>query len=170
MGKIFTITDDIRNIASKAIDDLIDQLGKRCRLVYPPTYTLCPNCIFDSIGNKSSNHYKHGGPVSFDSGICPMCNGVGREATFPTEIINLLCAWTPKEWFILPENLRIPDGDLQTKGYLADLPKIKRCVEMVMEVANEAYGHWRFKLAGDPIEPGNIVQGRYCVCLWKRIS
>lgn len=170
MGKIFTITPGIRQIASDAIDDLINQLGKPCRLVYPPIYTACPNCVFDPIGNKSSNRYKHGGPVPFQFGNCPMCNGAGREATFPTEVVTLLCAWTPKQWFILPENLRMPDGDLQTKGYISDLPKIKRAVEMDMEISQEAYGHWRFKLASDPIDAGNIIQGRYCVCLWKRIS
>ena len=63
MGKIFTLSDDIKSVVTDALDDLITELGKDCRLVYPPRFVPCGNCIYDPIAGKSSNHWKSGGPI-----------------------------------------------------------------------------------------------------------
>ncbi len=76
MAKLFTITDDIRAIGSNAIDDLIDQLGKDCRLVYPPTLVPCSDCAADPIGDKPANAWVTGGAFSPPDGtVCAMCGG-----------------------------------------------------------------------------------------------
>ena len=92
MAKIFTITDDIRQIAADAIDDLIDQLGKTCRLVYPPTFSSC-SCS-DTIGKKGPHVWGHGGygPRGGNTG-CSLCGGSGQIATEETEEVTLLCNW-----------------------------------------------------------------------------
>ena len=91
MGKLFTLSDDVKKIAQDAIDDLIDQLGKDCLLVYPPLPSACVNCVIDPIGNKSSNHWTSGGPMPFPNGsICPLCDGRGyhfSEITIPIKLL-----------------------------------------------------------------------------------
>lgn len=169
MGKIFTITNDIRQIASDAIDDLINQLGKPCRLYYPPKIVNCPNCTPDTIGHKSLTIYKSGGPVPFSFGACPICQGSQQQRfDVQTEIVTLLCAISPKDWFIKMPNIRVPDGMMQTKGYLRDAPKIQRCENMVVETQIEGYKRMIWQLQSDIFDVGNIIQGRYFVALWRR--
>jgi RNA polymerase subunit RPABC4/transcription elongation factor Spt4 len=169
MGKIFTLTDDIKQIASDAIDDLIDQLGKDCRLIYPDKVSDCPNCIFNPVTQKSSNKYQSGGPFPFQDGtICPVCHGNGRLQSEQTETIKMLCSWNPRQWIILPGNINVPNSMVQTKGYLTDLPKVLRSRKMVLQIPIEPYNKYQFELQGEPIDQGNIIQGRYFIAVWKR--
>lgn len=169
MGKIFTLTNDIKQIASDAIDDLIDQLGKQCRLVYSGIKTDCPNCIFDPQSKKSTGIYKAGGPRPFPNRtICPVCRGAGQIDTTSTEVVTLLCNWNPRDFYIFPINIEQPHSMVQTKGYIKDLPKILRARKMVLEIPIEPYTRYTFDLISEPIDPGNIIQGRYFVAIWKR--
>jgi hypothetical protein len=169
MGKIFTITPKIRQIAQDAIDDLIDQLGKECRLLYPAVTIDCPNCIFDPTTNRSSGRYKTGGPRPFPANtICPICRGAGRLPSENSEIVRMLCTWNPKEFTILPGNIQIPNSYVQTKGYMRDVPKILRSKKMVIQLPIEGNIRATFDLVGNPVDPGNIIQGRYFVALWRQ--
>lgn len=170
MARIFEITSDIVNTMRDAVDDMIDQFGKQCRLVYPPAFSACVNCVYDPIGQKSSNRYLHGGPIPFDVGNCPMCNGNGQRADTVTENITMILYWNPKDWVKVAPNVRLPDGALQTKGYATDIPKIKRCIEMVAQVPMEGYMHMRYRLLGEPFDPYNIVPNRYFVANWERYA
>jgi hypothetical protein len=167
MAKIFELTQDIKDIAQNAIDDLIDQLGKTCKLVYPQITTPCPNCIYDPSKQKSSNFYKAGGPIPFSSGICPYCGGKGNLATRATEDVVFLCQWNPRHWFI--SAVRVPDGFVQVKGYQTILSKVVRAEYIEMQTPLSGSQYFRYKLDSEPIDQGNIIQGRYFVALLKRI-
>lgn len=171
MGKIFTLTADIKAIASDAIDDLIDQLGKQCRLIYSAVKTDCPNCLLDVQSNKSTGLYKSGGPRPFPArGICPVCRGAGKIDSTSTDSVTMLCTWNPRDFYKYVGNVELPHSFVQTKGYMKDLPKILRARRMVLEVPIEPYIRYTFELSGEPIDPGNIIQGRYFLALWKRMG
>jgi hypothetical protein len=171
MGKIFTITDDIKAIASNAIDDIIDQLGKDCQLIYPSIQADCPNCVFDPTTNRSSGIFKTGGPRPFQRGtICPVCRGNGKLDNQATETIRMLCQWNPKQFMLAAGNIQIPNSIVETKGYLTDLPKILASRKMILQVPIEPYMRYTFELWGEPIDRGNIIQNRYFYALWKRVG
>lgn len=171
MGKLFTITNKIRQIASDGIDDLIDQLGKDCLLIYPALKDDCPNCIYDSSTGRSSGRYKSGGPRPFPTGtICPVCRGSGTIESTITDTVKLLCQWNPKQFTMLAGNIERPNSVVQTKGYMTDLPKIVRARRMIIEIPVEPYIKATFELIGNPIDPGNIIQGRYFIALWKQLT
>ena len=172
MPKIFNISADIKKIAQDAIDDLIDQLGKDCELVYPPIPETCVNCELDPIGNKSSNHWTNGGPMPFPNGsICPMCNGEGLHFKEITRSIKLLIANSPSEWFVkMPAGLQVPAGTIQTKGYIKDLPDVLKTRKLIVQLSLEPMVRFTYELAGEPIDQGNIVQNRYWVAVWNRIG
>jgi len=54
LAQLFEVSDDIKAIAQAGIDDLIDQLGKDCRLIYPSKMDDCINCVLvqDPIGKN----------------------------------------------------------------------------------------------------------------------
>lgn len=172
MPKIFTISSDIKQIAQNAIDDLIDQLGKDCLLVYPPLPESCVNCIIDPIGNKSSNHWTNGGPMPFPNGsICPLCNGSGYHFEETTKPIKLLISNDPSQWFVkMPAGLQVPGGTIQTKGYVSDLPDVLQARKIIVQVSLEPMIRFTYELAGEPIDQGNIIQNRYWVAMWNRVG
>lgn len=169
MPPLFTLTTEIISIAQQAVTDLINNLGKDCTLYYPSRSSPCPNCL-PGPGNRPTVRWRTGGPIPFQDGsLCPMCNGKNQLFEDQSEKITMLCAWTPKEWFLKPSsNVRIPDNQIQTKGFIGDLPKVARADSMVVESAIGAYKHYRFKLASEPIDPSNIVQVKFFVATWER--
>lgn len=172
MAKLFSLSAEIKQIAKDAIDDLIDQLGKDCLLVYPSVPEKCVNCIADFVGNKSSNHWTSGGPIPFPNGsICPMCDGEGFHFKEITKPIKLLISNNPSQWFIkVPSNVVIPDGSIQTKGYVRDLPNVLQSRKMVMQISIEPIIRFTYNLSGEPIDQGNIVQNEYWVATWNRVG
>jgi hypothetical protein len=171
MGSIFTLTSGIKAVIQQALDDLITELGKPCKLVYPPRFVSCTNCVFDAIGQKSSNHWRNGGPMQFADGMsCPMCNGVGRIAQEVSEPIKLLCEWKPGNFVVPVPNLQLyaPNSLLQTKGYMSDLPKLMRADRLVYQTAIGGLLNQTFQLLGEPGDKSNIIQNRYCVATWQR--
>jgi hypothetical protein len=171
MGTLFSL-GAVKPTVRQALDDLITELGKACRLVYPPRWVPCGDCIFDAVGNKSSNIWRTGGPVPFGAGTtCPLCNGAGKSSQEVSEVVTMLCAWDPRDFYVpVPRlDLRVPNGFIQTKGYLTDAPKMSRADHAIFELPLENSLRQTFKLAGEPVDVSNIIQGRYCVATWKRV-
>ena len=170
MAKIFEITNDIKKIASDAIDDLIDQLGKACILYYPPTWEAC-SCS-DPIGKKGSNIWSTGGPSPISGPInCGLCNSTGRKAIHATETVQFLCNWNINAFQTIKGvdiRLRQSGSIVQTKGYITDLPKILRCEFALFQVPMLGNISYKFKLASEPSDTNNIVQNRYFQCIWMR--
>lgn len=162
MGNVFTLTPDIKAIATGAIDDLITQLGKDCLLVYPPSWTPCVNC-------GAGNRWVTGGPAPFpDGAVCPVCDGSGQRADEVTATVRMLVAVGPAQFFKkLPVGVQVPDGLIQTKGFVADLPKVLQAREMVLQPGTLPV-KLRYVLAGEPVDAGSIIQNRYFVCEWRR--
>jgi hypothetical protein len=174
------ITAAIRQTAEAALDSLMAPaeaggLGKHCTLAFPPVRVRCPNCGWDNANRRSNSRYKSGGPQPFPvGGLCPVCNGKGSIDTPVTQDIVLLCNWNPKEWVRLPNfdpsnvNIQIPGGMLQTKGFLADVPRILQSRKLLVETAIQGIVNYTYELDGEPVDSGNIIQGRYFYAMWKR--
>jgi hypothetical protein len=175
------ISDAIRATAAAALDSLQAPqeeggLGKHCRLVFEPRQTKCPNCGWDTQNKTSNNKYKPGGPQPFPNGtICPVCMGKGVLVTPVTKDVVFLCNWNVKTWIALPNldggiNLQIPFGAVQTKGFTKDVNDVLASRRMIMDTPVEGIRQYIYELHGEPIFPGNIIQGRYFFAIWKRIG
>lgn len=150
-------------------------LGKHCRLIFEPKKNKCPNCGWDAANKRSNNHYRPGGPQPFpDGSLCPVCMGKGVIETEVSQTIVMLCNWNAKSWLSMPGidlsnvNLQLPGGAVQTKGFVRDMERVLQSRKMVIDTPNEGLRRYLFTLEGEPITPGNIIQGRYFIALWKR--
>lgn len=162
--------DGIRDIAEEGFDDILDQLGKNCKLVYPGRAIECTNCYFDPIGKKSSNKWKSGGPMPFHAAACPMCNGEGRKISENSEIIVMTINWNMGPFSVTAPNIRIPMGHvINTRTYITNFPKIVKADEMLI-VGVDALRHFRWKLDGEPADTFQLVSEKYCISNWKRIG
>ena len=167
MGVIFTLTPDIKALTQQIFDDVITELSKPCRLVYPPKMVSCSNCN----GLSSSGRWKTGGPMPFSVGLCPLCNGRNKIAEEVFESINFLCQFEKKNFYYPVDevDIRTPLNYIQIKGYLKDVPKIKRVDHIIIETPIEGIIQWRGKLFDEPMDRSNIIQGRYFTCTLKRV-
>ena len=169
------LDDEIRLTAQNAIEAMVEDLGKECVLYYPPEWVVCSNCVYDPIGKKSASIYLHGGPIPFQNGgICPVCGGSGgfkadqRTETIKgkIQVLNFTNSRTLGVDF-----LRMPAGSIYMKTYIWNIPKIINAEKMSINPSVVgAYGRFEYKLYGQPVDKGNIVQGRYCVSIWERIG
>ena len=172
MGTVFTLDAGTKAVIQDALDDLITELGKSCKIVYPARWVSCQNCQIDIIGNKSSNHWKTGGPLPFANGtICPLCTGVGKRAEDTYDTVTLLCNWEPKKFWQPVPNLNIGKGNgfLQTKGFISDMPKILKADHLIFQVPMEPYLSNKYKRISEPGDKSNIIQNRYFICTWEQI-
>lgn len=174
MGNIINLDADTRATMQGAFDDLIGIAGKPCLIVYPPRWNLCGNCIFDPMKQLSSNRWKTGGPMPFPAGApCPLCSGKGRRADEVSETITMICTWVPKPWYNKGpqvDELRIPYGLLQTKGFLTDLPRIQKCDHLQVELPIQGVLVANYKLVAQPGDLHHFIQGRYCVAKWEMMG
>lgn len=176
------ISADIRATAAAALDSLMAPqenggLGKHCKLLFDPKRTKCPNCYWDQQNQRSANHYRPGGPQPFpDGSLCPVCLGKGVIEQEVSQDIVMLCNFNPRTWLVLPGldpstiNLQIPGGAVQTKGWMTDMEKVLQSRRMILDFPNQGIHRYLYELAGEPVSPGNIVQGKYFVALWRRTA
>lgn len=151
-----------RNTIAIAISDVINILGKDCKLYYPPKYIECVNCV--------NGHWKTGGPMYFTMGVCPLCGGAPPPKTVETtQTVKMTLDWNPQKYFKLFPNIDIrdPKNIILSRGYIADMPKVAQADYMVI-AQMEAYKHFKFKLVGEPIDPHSIAQGQFFVAFWER--
>lgn len=170
MGELFNLDDSIRQKMTAGFNDLLDFLGRDCTLYYPPIQEQCNNCIYDPIGNKSSNRWLHGGPMPFDHGVCPICGGLGTRAISQTEVVKMQFNFNATQWKKMPiPQLEIVDGLVLSKGRLVDYPKIRNCIYMDAALDIGGLVTLRYQLYGEPLDVYSICQGVYFVTFWKRV-
>lgn len=171
---LFELDDETLATVENGIDTLINQLGKDCQIIYEPQKQVCPNCIFDPNANRSTNVYNGVGPKPFQSGKCPVCKGVGflPGSGVMTDVVRFLIDWQPKPWnFVDPNlNVKVPQGLVQTKGFVADMPKVMQAKYIIIDYKNTGLTNNRFILWGEPTIQGNIVKSRYFVARWQRFG
>jgi hypothetical protein len=172
MAYLFSIDQEIRTVAEQAITDLIDQLGKTCLLVYPPTWEPCANCLYDEIGQKSSNHWRTGGPLPFPNGsVCPSCNGQGLHAREITKSIKLLVSTVPARFLQnMPTRYQVPDGVITTKGMMADLADVLQTRKIIVQSDLSNALRLTYEMYGEPVDTNNIAQGKFWTATWTRIG
>ena len=120
-------------------------------LVYPEKREACPNCYMDTMGtrNRSVSSYK---------------------AVETTEDITLRIYWNKKYWVDIGIPLDIPDGSIQTIGYMTDLPKINKAKYLIPKYDGiEAYDDMKYERMGMSY-PQGFKQNttKYIVTFWSR--
>ncbi len=164
------ITQYMKDTHQQMIEALLEDeaLTVRCVCTHGGTkYTLCPNCIYDGVGGKSTNKYKAGGPVVFANGLCPVCNGAGKKTEITTSEIYLMPIWDSKKWILSNPNLKTADIACQTMSKMSTFDELKRLSKIVIDADNSGYSLREFTRFSDP-EPLGFGRGSFILTNWKR--
>jgi hypothetical protein len=158
-----SIPDSLFEKYNEGIDLTIDKFGVNCRLVNMQK-------IQETVYNPNNNvpdrnsinaHRVRGGDYERSNVI------IKEVETYTT--IKLKVYWDPKNWVGVGGNLNIPDGSIQTVGFLSDLPKILQAKALIVHDNIKDYKELRFERVGEHI-PMGFKQNRYFACMWKRTS
>ena len=162
------IPDEVFTKYKEFGDAMINQLGINCKVVYPPKRENCVNCVYDPIGKKSANRYRHGGPKPFNFGRCPMCGGNGFKEVESEEVVKLRVYYDYRD-FVKVDGVSInaPGERVQIIGYLTDMHKVRRANEIIINSDKGGYGTWRFVKGSEPA-PWGLKKDRYFVAFLER--
>ena len=161
-----TIPDGFFDQYYEAVNFFIDSeyIGRECTIIYPPKRTACVNCI-KPVGTSTTSVYRHGGPAPFNFGGCPLCGGNGYKEVEFTDTIRLRIYWNRKDWIKVASNIVVADADVMVIGYMSDLPKFNRAIEVLLASSqNEA--EYRAVVTGKP-SPWGFGRDTYFVAFLR---
>ena len=144
------------------IDSTFNIFGVMCKLV---SLDKVEEIVYDpdnNIPEKNSinAHRIHNGDYERSHKII-------KEVETLTDI-KLKVYWDQKNWVGVGGNIVIPDGSIQTIGFMTDLPKVLQAKALIVHDTIKDYKELRFERVGEFI-PMGLRQNRYFGCMWKRI-
>lgn len=149
------------------MDEMLDDWSKPCKIWYHPIPVDCDACI-NMVTNQLGITGLHGGPMG---NLCPFCGGIGKKEKEVTDTINLEIDYTNKfnrnNWNNI-ETIKRPYEIINVKGYLVDLPKLQKSIEIQINIPAFPHTEGRYVLMGDADSSFAIVQERYFLATLKR--
>lgn len=104
----------------------------------------CSNCI-----PGHPNKYNGTGPISFNFGPCPVCNGKNYLDITTTEKIRLRLYDFKNREYTKEGNVAIDKFRQYVIGKIEDYTKLKQA-EYFLFFSNTGYGDWKFTLDSEP--------------------
>ena len=167
------IDDSFKSVFNNAISAILedDALTISCTLEYGITkYENCANCLYDPIGQKSSNRFQNGGPVPFPfGGICPLCNGNGKKPVTASENVNLAVIFEPRQFLEIEAPVNTADGYIQTLAKKDLTPKLQRAKEIIVATDVSGFFTHRYQRISEPL-PIWLGNNEFILCTWRRLG
>jgi len=167
------INNEFKSIFNNAISALLEDgaLTVTCTLEYGITkYENCANCLYDPIGQKSSNRFQNGGPVPFPFGsVCPLCNGNGKKPITSSEDVNLAVIFEPKQFLEITTPVNTADGYIQTLAKKDMTPKLQRAKEIIVSTDVSNFFSHRYQRVSEPL-PIGLGNNEFVLCMWRRVG
>lgn len=129
-------------------NQVVNDLEIPVKFFYAPTITACPNCVIDTFGGSfsSTGIYKVGGPIQFDTGECPYCDGRGFTEVEASETVNCRIYFAPQK----DGDLNIPKLKFTMISPIESYDKIKRCSHCVPHDGAQDMEFYKYQLEKSP--------------------
>jgi hypothetical protein len=141
-------------------DAMIADFGVNCKLVYTEQVEEISEDVPRVKQRRSMNIQDRNDAAGFARGSKKF------KTVENTEDIKLRVYWNRKDWVKVGE-IDIPDGAIQTIGYLSDFTSINKAKALIVNSDIDGYREYRFIKASEPF-PWGFKQDRYMVCFWTR--
>lgn len=151
---------------NEACDFFLDDnhIGRACTVVYPPKRVACVNCVTPA-GSTTTNVYRHGGPMPFSFGGCPMCGGNGYKEEESTDSIRLRIYWTRSDWIRIAGSIVAEDAEIMVIGYMSDMTQFRQASNILLADSNNE-ANYRASVVGKPT-PWGFGRSRYFMAFLK---
>lgn len=157
------VPDSVFDKYFDVIDSTFDIFGVTCQLVSITKKEEINNNPNNNIPNKNSinNHRRGGGDYDIN-------NKTIKETEILTDI-KLKVYWDSKQWYGVTDSIVLPQGSIQTIGFMTDLPRVLAAKNLIVHKDIKDYKEMRFERYGEHI-PLGLKQNRYFACFWKRVA
>lgn len=123
----------------------------------------------NTMGGRSVNYYRSGGPIPFNRGTpCPLCGGKGFKSIEATDSVEVRIYYRRRDFIDVGFQADVPNNVVQTVGYMSDYVKLTRAKELLVDTGT--YNKGRYKRISEPYVQGfkqNPTQ--YIVIFWERV-
>ena len=144
------------------IDSTFNIFGVTCQLISIEKKEVIVYNPDDNIPNRNTiNDHRRGGGT----------HNRGTKTIKETEVltdIKLKVYWDQKQWTGITSGLVVPNGSIQTIGFMTDLPKVLAAKQLLVHKDIKDYKEIRFERIGEHT-PLGLKQNRYFSCFWKRV-
>jgi|TARA_B100000497_G_C7653566_1_gene393295 hypothetical protein len=144
------------------IDSTFNIFGVTCQLVSIEKREVIVNNPNNNIPDRNTINNRKRGGGEYDIGTKTI-----REIETLTDI-KLKVYWDNKKFIGITDQLKIPDGSIQTIGFMSDLPTVLRAKQLIVHKEIKDTKELRFERFGEHI-PIGLKQNRYFACFWKRV-
>lgn len=141
-------------------DAMIADFGVNCQLVYTEKIEEISESIPRPKQRRSLNVQDRNDSSGFSRGTKKY------KTVENTENIKLRVYWNKKDWIKIGD-IDVPDGSIQTIGYLTDITKINKAKALIVNTDVDGYEEYRFEKTAESF-PWGFKQNRYVVCFWSR--
>ena len=123
----------------------------------------------NTMGGRSVNYYRSGGPIPFNRGTpCPLCGGKGFKSIEATDSVEVRIYYRRRDFIDVGFQADVPNNVVQTVGYMSDYVKLTRAKELLVDTGT--YNKGRYNRISEPYVQGfkqNPTQ--YIVIFWERV-
>lgn len=145
------------------IDSTFNIFGVNCQLVSINKVEEIVTIPNNNIPEKNSvNAHRNRGNSDFE-----IQNKIIKEIEVLTDI-RLKVYWDARQWIGVTDSIKIPDGSIQTIGFMSDLSKVLQAKALIVHKDIKDYKELRFERFGEHI-PMGLRQNRYFSCIWRRV-
>ena len=161
---MFLTEDDLFSL-KEVLQEMTDSFGKTSKIYYHPVLVDCENCT-DTIGNKTTNTWSHGGPMPLP---CSFCNGTRKIPQFTTENIKMVIDWQPKEYKNNLGGIALDFKVIKARILLYDLPKVLQANEIEVDLPSSNYQKGFYKHLSNSPDTGAIISQAYSIIFLERV-
>jgi len=167
------LTDNLKNLYSTSIQQLIADLGREVVLTLPPSTSGCPNCTYSALDERSAGRYNTSNPFSgkpynipfAENQRCPVCLGTHTIKEKKTATWRATIVKSPKE--VNYEKYGVsPENTVLTKTVINSFRDISNCVRATIDGLE-------YTRLSDPVKIGlgnNNEDLKFVNTIWKRAS
>ncbi len=164
------LSESQRQAVKTVLDNVIEEFGKDCRLFYQANNVEAPTIrLKPAVSTYADSVMSHGGNIPVHGQGEPLENGANKIAQQTSEVIKMSIDWTPRKYIIPVPTSQLPYGYIQCRGYIGDLPKIQKSINIQVQLPIEPYVTGNYKLLGEATDQFNIIQGIYFIAVLERV-
>lgn len=150
----------LKNTYQSKMDEMIENMGKNCRLLFPAKLTNVNSNFNDPTRNRGTLRPDYSATSDDQKPV----------KTVPNENIKALVEWNPRKSTLI-ENIKIVEGEnyIKIKTYIRYADEIERCEFLIPNYDSERIHQTKYRLVRS-INPRGLVEDKYISSYWQEVN
>jgi hypothetical protein len=152
----------------EVVDSMIEELGVRCTLHFPPIQVLDMDLTPSMEGSTNTNRFADGSVAPGQGKNSYMRGGQQYKEVEQTATITLRVYFDRKSFLKVVNSIDIPDGSIYVIGYIYDLPRFEQANYIIINSDQKDYKTWKYRRSNE-CQPWGFNRDKYFFCTMERM-